>query len=558
MIRFINKLPTWYRNIKLRNKFLIVIVPLFCLLTITIMLLSFRVFKSYDIQLYQRTSQVLNMSVANIENELKQVEDIGGFLVTNTVIQKAFQLKLPNIRKKEITYGYNYAAKNVYAALKEAYSKNPYIISISICVDEQIFYVGEENDKKSQLMDKYGSVVMNKSDNGLVWAASGENDFRMMCIRQITEISDLTLKNLGNLVIEVDLSAIMRKNIETNQETTDTPMIKVTSASNPIYTNLENSIHDTMIPQKNGYHIITIDKKRYFATYVVDSYLHWNYYMYLPFEQVMGVVTGSRFLAILVTVFISIICVFICFIMVAHIVKHFDRLVLKMQRLKKGDFGIDKSFEYSNRKDEIGFIHCNFDSTVVEMEKLINDNYVKQILVQEANLRSLQQQINPHFLFNTLQTINWQARVNNQPQISLIAESLGKLLRYSLSVGDDLVSLETEIKIVNYYIAIQKSRYQDRLNVTIDIPISLFEQKIPKFALQSIIENAIKYALESILEPCFINIWTNEDDNSYFVFIEDNGPGIDEEIIEKCKVKSPVGDEPILGMGIGLNNIEKR
>ena len=143
------------------------------------------------------------------------------------------------------------------------------------------------------------------------------------------------------------------------------------------------------------------------------------------------------------------------------------------------------------------------------------------------------------------------AKARRQTDISQIVEALGRLLRYTLQEDTGLVPLAAETEAVRNYIAIQKYRYQERLEVYFQIPESLGDVRIPKLALQNIVENSIKYALEAMLETCRITISAREADMGVVLTVEDNGPGIDEMLLSKPM--QPEGTRA--GLGIGLRNI---
>src|SRR5699024_5039959 len=115
---------------------------------------------------------------------------------------------------------------------------------------------------------------------------------------------------------------------------------------------------------------------------------------------------------------------------------------------------------------------------------------------KDSEFKTLQAQINPHFLCNTLDSINWAAKVNGQKKISEIAESLGYLMRTAIDTKVALINLEDELKIVHSYITIQSYRFEERLDFKMDVPENIMRSQIPKFVLQPLIENSIQYGLQ--------------------------------------------------------------
>ncbi|MCY8278408.1 sensor histidine kinase, partial [Bacillus inaquosorum] len=178
---------------------------------------------------------------------------------------------------------------------------------------------------------------------------------------------------------------------------------------------------------------------------------------------------------------------------------------------------------------------------------LMEENVEKQLIIKETELKALQAQINPHFLYNTLESINWLAKANQQKQISKMVESLGFLLRNSIHMEKDTVTIQEEADIVLHYMTIQRFRFEERLNFTLDIDEEVKHCLIPKLTLQPLAENAIQYALEPFTRPCAIRLQAKKTKNCVCITVEDNGPGMDERILETSG-----------GRGIGLWNIRER
>ncbi|HZK27550.1 MAG TPA: histidine kinase, partial [Thermoclostridium sp.] len=134
-----------------------------------------------------------------------------------------------------------------------------------------------------------------------------------------------------------------------------------------------------------------------------------------------------------------------------------------MEIYSSGKFeSIDVGYDYTKRTDELGKAHRQFDKMAVQIRTLVNDNYVKQLLLKEAQFKQLEQQINPHFLYNTLETINWYSESAGEAKIAELVRALGNTLRSTLE-RKDKVTIKSELELVNNYMTIQKIRYENRL-----------------------------------------------------------------------------------------------
>ena len=169
-------------------------------------------------------------------------------------------------------------------------------------------------------------------------------------------------------------------------------------------------------------------------------------------------------------------------------------------------------------------------------------------LAVKMEFEALQAQINPHFLYNTLETINWSAKMARQPHISSMVESLGFLLRSSISLKEPLIPLSQELGIVLHYINIQRIRFEERLDFRLDVPDVLMPVLIPKLSSEPLVENAVNYALEKMTDTCVIAITAEEKDGLIELTVSDNGPGMDESILMRLKS----GEVKPKGSGVGF------
>jgi two-component system sensor histidine kinase YesM len=234
-----------------------------------------------------------------------------------------------------------------------------------------------------------------------------------------------------------------------------------------------------------------------------------------------------------------------------------DELIVQMKQVQKGDFQLaekEANEWVAVQVDEVGQLQRTFRVMIQQINELITENYAKQLTIKETQFKALQAQINPHFLYNTLESINWMAKANGQPQISKMVEALGFLLRSSISLKEALITIGEELDIVANYITIQKFRFEERLIFEMDVPEEIKRLLLPKLTLQPLLENSIHYALEVMLEPCRIRIRTDRRPGCLVLIVEDNGPGMDPLLLKQVRT----GEAETRGSGIGLKNIEER
>ncbi len=189
--------------------------------------------------------------------------------------------------------------------------------------------------------------------------------------------------------------------------------------------------------------------------------------------------------------------------------------------------------------------------------ELIQTIYQKELLKQQAELKFLQFQINPHFLYNTLETINWISRIHGVPEAGEIAKALGDLMREGLREAD-FVPLENEIRNVKNYLLIQQYRYGDKIKVSINIDPSLLQVKTPKFILQPIIENAITHGVDPKIEGGTISVFGVTDGTDTILTVEDDGVGIPADKLRNLLNENIRKADQGKHTHIGLLNVHKR
>ncbi|MBN2657640.1 MAG: histidine kinase [Spirochaetales bacterium] len=237
----------------------------------------------------------------------------------------------------------------------------------------------------------------------------------------------------------------------------------------------------------------------------------------------------SRFNSAIVgtTIIISLIVLaslIVALILSRTITKPLHQLYLGMQQVGRGDF----SPHYPSTKyKELSFLITRFQTMVSEVNELIETVVAKENESAEAKFHALQAQINPHFLYNTLDVIRGLALSEGNEDISGMTLALSRLFRYNVGNLSENTDLGSEIEYLHNYLQIQKFRFGDRIAVEIDIPEEYQKVRITRFILQPVIENAFKYGLELRGKGGFLKINARKESDSLLIAILDNGPGID-------------------------------
>lgn len=226
----------------------------------------------------------------------------------------------------------------------------------------------------------------------------------------------------------------------------------------------------------------------------------------------------------------------------------------KLKKLEVGDFALGPAL---NGKDEFAQIDRGLESMAAKLQKSINEQYIMETERKKAELLALQMQINPHFMFNTLETINSIAKQEHCPDISFISQKMGEILRYNISSSGEYVRLRQEIEHIGSYLSIQKIRYGDRFDVFYDIPPELENCMVLKFILQPVVENTIKYAVQKGAGNYMIAITAEADGEMVTISVQDDGAGMTEARLREVQENLENGSFS-QDTSIGLKNVHSR
>lgn len=235
------------------------------------------------------------------------------------------------------------------------------------------------------------------------------------------------------------------------------------------------------------------------------------------------------------------------------------KLVTAMQAIEHQEWSYRLSEE---EPAEFQYVFRQYNQMVNQIEILIRQVYEKQVQTEQARRKQLQAQINPHFLYNTLNAITWQAADKGEEEISILSSSLGRFFRISLSKGEEVISLREEIEHVTSYLEIQSIRYGEKLNYDIEVDSSLMEYKVLKLILQPLAENSIYHGIKEKAQAGWIHIRAqlihiDEGNDRLQISVWDNGLGIACDMLKKINYSLANG-ETNSADGYGIFNVNER
>ena len=309
-----------------------------------------------------------------------------------------------------------------------------------------------------------------------------------------------------------------------------------------------------MIAQGTGFFVAQVDGKQSLVAFHTSKYTQFITIGILPIKLILE---SSNFIK-LITLLACLISLMVCLVLALLITRSISRpiytLVESMKRVESGDLQVRVDFR---RRDELGLLGGSFNRMVRRIQDLLDNVVAKQRQLRASELKALQAQINPHFLYNTLDSIKWLAKLNHVPQISVIVTQLGKLLRSSINTDNDLITVEESIVNIQSYLAIQKIRYSDKFETLMEIAPEILQYQIPKLILQPIVENAIIHGLEGKKDKgrLIIRGVLAEDDLIFEVI--DNGVGMRPEKEAALNAGEDLRSS-LFVHSIGIQNVNRR
>lgn len=261
---------------------------------------------------------------------------------------------------------------------------------------------------------------------------------------------------------------------------------------------------------------------------------------------------------------ISILFALACVYLVAgNISRRLNRLVTQADEIAQGNF--IKKAESSTAQDEFGVLEKSMDRMSDQLEDLIEREYKAQVQqaqlereTNQARFLALQSQVNPHFMFNALESIRLKACVKGEIETAQMIKYMAKMFRNLIEWDDNIITVREEIAFLDEFLHIQEYRFEDEFSYEIHVQEEAYECKIPKMILQPLVENACVHGLEAIEDKRLVGICVSVDftKNMLYLQVEDNGGGMTAEKLEALKVSFQEKDEK--GKSVGLKNVYRR
>ena len=505
------------------------------------------------------TDQAFNQSCSFLSYKINRLYDTANSLIidnniTSILLKNPKDYSIPSqIEDLQLLRSYIYS-----------YQDNIDISDIEIYLNDDFIYSNEKENiyPLSSLDNSKWLSVLKDLNVRYYWAPysyiSDKNEDSIVLGKCIVDPKDYTDK-IGYLFIKfdtADLTQIINK-INSNSQSFSCIVnsyndVIATSDSN-LYSEYKSIIEESASEKETSLHKYINDSRDIYVQSSSIDKTDWRIVNIVPYSTINYKITNQRMYIILIVILFGGAALIAGY-------KFFNSITSRLYKVIEGmrDVHADNldNFIENDKDDELGELIENYNYMITKMSKLIEQQYKYGKAVKNAELKALQSQINPHFLYNTLDMINWMAYKKMNSEISTAVKSLAKFYKLSLNKGKDITYIHDEIDHVSLYVKIQNMRYSDRITLNINVDEIIHNYLIPKITLQPIVENAISHGILAKGNVTgIITISGFIDNDEIIIKVSDDGIGIEEDklpLILSCDKISTKGS------GYGLRNINER
>ena len=544
-----------FRDFSIRTKliigFLTILLPLVLILSI--------VFYSYSAEIVlkqslEQTREIVEQFSISLDNYMGLMRNKMEILADSPTIQEELNTHQDKEDiKNDSFYSRNKRIRRIMLQIYSSVTMN----------DVEIYGINETNhylslwSKKYEIPDKdilFENANLSKGRSVLV---NNINDADT--IQMIKMVKDLqTYKPIGYIRFGLKRNYIekMAKNINFGS---DGSVVIFDENLNKISGIAHDSALSKLLKEKpsTGNFSYSEGKNEYTAVHIHSDSTGWTTVGVIPLRYINKDLAGIQYLTVIIIVLTIIIGVAVSVIIAQSLILPLENTVNALEKFSRGDFAVRLK---ENRCDEIGKLNRIFNKAIKEINELMQKVTQSEILNKEMEFKTLQSQMNPHFLYNTLDTINWLAFKEKQTEICNLVAAISSLIRASISNKKSIITIEQELDYVKNYIYIQHIRYKDRFDIIYDIDESLLKQAVPKLIIQPIVENAIIHGIENSKNKNLLYISVKRENECIIIIVKDTGIGMTDEKVSEL-LKEPLnaeGDEQKAHTNLGLYAVHKR
>ncbi len=556
-----------FRRFSLKNKILIFVALILFLAISAVGVYAYFLAANQAVEKVIETQLGLVRQVSNnFDYILNDLSNISSLIIFDRNFQK--EIKEISANRRELSY-------DLQIFLDRILATKSYITMISIYGYNGLVYSAGSGYTSNQVVpfaDFKNNPLYQKAINldGGIGVECFNNDppvvtdnrrRRILMYRMIKDINQYN--NLGVLLLWIDeekIRSIYRANIPNDGSTfiVDQNGI-VVSHSDPSYIQKQvgNQPYFKFLDGQTGSAIFKINHQKMLFTFSTSSETGWKVITLTPSEILAERISWLALVIVTMGIVCYLFLFFLSMFITSMIMNPLKQLSDSIKKVQEGDFSQQVSF---TNKDEIGELGNGYNAMISYIKDLIERVYKLQIREREAELNTLQAQINPHFLYNTLDTIFWKAERNQVPEISEMILALSRIFRLSLNRGNELATVSQERELIKEYLKLQQMRYKQNLTYEIDFDPQLLNNKMPKLIIQPFVENALIHGIEELENGGHLQINGRLEQERMVFTITDNGVGMDDHKIHDILARNTNnnGNPDKVSGGYAIRNVLER
>lgn len=545
------------------------LIPIALLLLVVSVPLYYSVVKPVKDNSFETMVNSVSQEVSSVRSELEKIKNISYTISTNTVINNFFMpnyysdLDIVTIMNQDIIpllswlsasnpyiEDYNFFTNNTYIPETnflhqyEKFQKENWLLDMEEKIFEEGYYLEPLHEKRSY--ETFSSDSTQKVYSLFYPLLYSENYLEVEITPSVffSSFSDTQVLSSGFLVAADQNAQIISGNV-----------------SESLKTDLEKLLKEQYKTSKypdSPYQIRTDSTSYYVYSSSIEE-LDTRIFCMVPSSDIDTTLNRTIQYFFIILVILALVVILLSYFLSTLLVKRINTIISSIHKIQNENFDIHIPI---NGNDEIDQLASAINFMAAKINSLINQVYKTELLQKETELSALQAQINPHFLFNILDTFKMIAVIHDLDDFSESIASLGSFLRYNICPASNQCRLADEIKVLENYIAIQNLLLNNRITLCIDIPDDLLDIQIPNFILQPLVENSFSHGFKDKLGALFIKLTVFLEHTELHICIEDNGAGISPErkqeldaSLEQVKVSQKCTASK---HGIGLSNVYLR
>lgn len=552
------KLLRHFKNMSITKKFHLSIIMIIVIPMITV----------FSVIIFQSYRELKNKMIENSQLAMQQAE-----LGIQTLIEETEYLSLsmlidPNIQelcreyKLDNTF-ISSAARQLYISMQDAVESKTYIDSVCVSYDGTILF--QYGNKVLKETGSYQEQAREMAGRGF-WTEAETLDYPQpqeghYVVSYIRAFMDITKSNDMIGLQRISLSEEKLAQAYASLSSTDGSDAFIVNKSGTILSSADKKeigtdvlraypLLNRIFSSDSGYFTGTLPEGPSLVVYQAISGTEWTLIQSVPLTALFS---SSTLLFVFMAFSVLLLLLFsIIFsqIQLHAIIRPIASLSAEMEKVRDGNFDVSVS---PGSQDEIGRLSTAFKEMLDRTKTLIEKVYLSQIREKESAYKALEAQINPHFLYNVLDSIHWTAVRQKDWEVSDRIEALSEFFRHVLNKGDTITTIREEVKYLKNYLFLQKNKFSGRIQVCLDIDEKYMDCLTIKLLLQPLVENAVNHGLAEKDGTGNISVWIEEQGDCLLIHVEDDGLGADEDAI-----RAMIYSEEETGNAFALRNIHKR